>query len=91
MTSLKTSGVWRHFNKISNIEAKCTHCIKNILCKGGSTSGLKRHLLNSHSIDINTELPPAKKQCIQPTLFTCQENKLEYDLLLILFFRKYME
>lgn len=31
----------------------CGTCEKQIKCKGGNTTGIKRHLKSMHSIDVN--------------------------------------
>jgi hypothetical protein len=43
------SWVWKHFEKFGEI-AKCKHCLKNVKCRGGSTSGLVRHLKFIHHL-----------------------------------------
>ncbi|XP_041699806.1 uncharacterized protein LOC121536530 isoform X3 [Coregonus clupeaformis] len=42
------SAVWHSFDRIEAALAKCKHCDRNIRCKGGSTSGMKRHLESRH-------------------------------------------
>ena len=46
---LNESSVWDHAKKIGGGKAQCNLCSKVILCSGGSTSGLKRHLQSVHS------------------------------------------
>lgn len=68
MGSRRTSGAWSHFHDMGE-QATCSHCHKILQCKGGSTSGLKRHLSIIHSIDISqggTE-PPVQKRS-RPTV-----------------------
>ncbi len=43
------SWVWKHFEKFGEI-AKCKHCLKKVKCRGGSTSGLVRHLKFIHHL-----------------------------------------
>ena len=45
MERVNQSKVWKHFTRDYNDEkAKCIYCSQNMSCKGGSTSGLFRHL-----------------------------------------------
>ena len=51
--------------------AKCRHCPKLILCKGGTTVGLKRHLEKVHNMILQKKCEdesPNKKHCIQSNL-----------------------
>lgn len=48
------SEVWLYFDKLNAEFAKCKKCGNDINCKGGSTSGLKRHLFSKHTIVIQT-------------------------------------
>lgn len=41
------SDVWRYFDKINKIEAKCKLCLKT-LKTGGGTTNLKNHLKMKH-------------------------------------------
>ena len=61
------SKIWKHFDHADNNEGTCKHCRKNISCKGGSASGLLRHLKSKHSLCIEDEERPftAKKVKIQ--------------------------
>ena len=58
----KRSVVWIHYIKEGE-EAKCQICLKSLSCRGGSTTGLRNHLMN-HNILLNTlqELPPPMKK-----------------------------
>ena len=49
----KVAEVWKYFSKVNDENAKCNKCEKIIGCKGSSTSGLGRHLLSLHSINVN--------------------------------------
>ena len=49
----KVTEVWKYFSKVNDENAKCNKCEKIIGCKGSSTSGLGRHLLSLHSINVN--------------------------------------
>lgn len=40
--------IWNHFQKLSNETAQCKTCPKIIQIKGGSTSGMTRHLEHKH-------------------------------------------
>lgn len=40
------ADVWKEFKKLPDERAQCLKCPKIISCKGGSTSGLWRHLGN---------------------------------------------
>lgn len=67
--NLKTSKVWSYFDLKKADEAQCKHCPKILLCKGGSTVGLKRHLEKIHNIILNKEEEPStKKRCVQLTI-----------------------
>ncbi len=48
-------NVWSCFTGIVDGEekVKCLECNKNLKCKGGSTSGLLRHLSGIHGITKN--------------------------------------
>ena len=48
--NLKTSKVWNYFDLKKADEAQCKHCSKVLLCKGGSTVGLKRVFEQIHDI-----------------------------------------
>lgn len=55
---LKTSNAWKYFKKNEKEEkASCLRCLRQILCKGGSTSALKRHLKTAHLIECDKESP----------------------------------
>lgn len=48
-----SDSVWQYFTKTSDDKARCHKCInKTISCKGGSTSGLIRHLVHIHNINL---------------------------------------
>ena len=50
-------------------EAQCKHCPKILLCKGGSTVGLKNHLEKIQDIVLSKEEEPSnKKRCVQSTI-----------------------
>jgi hypothetical protein len=49
------SEVWLYFDKLNANFAMCKKCGNDINCKGGSTSGLKRHLSSIHAIIIQTK------------------------------------
>ena len=70
------SKVWKHFDHADNNEGTCKHCRKNISCKGGSTSGLLRHLKSKHSLSLEVEERPftAKKVKIQQKSITSFVN-----------------
>lgn len=55
------SKVWAHFDQDDD-EATCHHCSKKLCCKGGSTSGLSRHLKNKHSLSLDSEEQPCSKK-----------------------------
>ena len=55
------SKVWKHFSHVDD-EATCQHCHKKLSCKGGSTSGLFRHLKSKHSLSLNEEQPSSSKK-----------------------------
>ena len=64
--NLKTSKVWSYFDLKKADEAQCKDCAKILLCKGGSTVGLKRHL---EKIILSKEKEPSnKKRCVQLTI-----------------------
>ena len=45
MERINQSEVWKYFTRGDGDDsATCTHCSKEIPCKGSSTSGLFRHL-----------------------------------------------
>ena len=73
----KRSEVWNHF--IRNLEeAKCRICQKTMSCKGGSTTGLRNHLM-VHDIQpckIQKEDPIPKRHAAQNsiTLFSKKET-----------------
>jgi hypothetical protein len=54
MSTATKSTVWNYFTKIGN-SAKCKECEKEIICAGGSTSGLRCHLRSIHQIELDTE------------------------------------
>ena len=66
----KRSEVWIHFVKEGE-EAKCRICQKSLSCRGGSTTGLRNHLM-IHNIQLNTshELPPPMKKLHTQTSIT---------------------
>ena len=66
--NLKTSKVWSYFDLKEADEAQCKHCPKILLCKGGSTVGLKRHLEKIHSIILSKEEEPSNKTRVQLTI-----------------------
>ena len=68
----KRSEVWVHFVKDGE-EAKCQICQKNLSCKGGSTTGLRNHLI-IHNIQLDTshEPPPPTKELLTQTSITEQ-------------------
>lgn len=47
------SLVWQHFNKIDSDKAQCLKCESKLSIKGGSTKGLKTHLLTIHKINVD--------------------------------------
>ncbi|PKC55398.1 hypothetical protein RhiirA1_475675 [Rhizophagus irregularis] len=54
------SFVWSHFDKDENFKynkrATCTYCSKTyIVCSGGSTTNITKHLKNVHSIQQETQ------------------------------------
>ena len=57
------SKIWKHFDHADSNEGTCKHRRKNISCKGGSASGLLRHLKSKHSLSLEDEERPftAKK------------------------------
>lgn len=48
------SEVWKYFKKFENT-AQCNICLKKPSMKGGSTSGLKRHLTFVHNIKLDNK------------------------------------
>lgn len=50
------SEAWKHFIKRDNA-AECKICNKVVVHRGGSTSGLIRHLLHVHNIKLNRPKP----------------------------------
>lgn len=50
------SEAWKHFSKRDNA-AECKICNKVVVHRGGSTSGLIRHLLHVHNIKLNRPKP----------------------------------
>lgn len=42
--------IWKEFKKLPGERAQCLKCPQIISCKGGSTSGLWRHLENKHNL-----------------------------------------
>ena len=58
----KSSAVWKHCTRLSQAMARCNICEKIIPCTGGSTGGLKRHLVKLHDKDLskNTSDLPSK-------------------------------
>ena len=59
---MKRSFVWLHFKEVNEKTAICNHCSKNLTVSGGSTSGLKAHLLKQHSLTENSAIPSSSKQ-----------------------------
>lgn len=61
MSSGSGSKAWKYFTRDKNTEsATCNKCQATIMCKGFSTSGLLRHLKNSHKeveIELNKKRP----------------------------------
>ena len=47
----RLSFAWAHFDRdTTGQSATCKKCSAKIKCSGGSTSGLKRHLMSKHNI-----------------------------------------
>ena len=68
MDRVNQSKVWKHFTRDYNDDkAKCIHCSQNISCKGGSTSGLFRHLKSKHNLNSSEskDQPCSKKVKVQ--------------------------
>ena len=68
MERVNQSKVWKHFTRDYNDDkAKCIHCSQNISCKGGSTSGLFRHLKSKHNLNSSEskDQPCSKKVKVQ--------------------------
>ena len=64
--NLKTLKVWSYFDLKKADKAHCKHCPKILLCKGGSTVGLKKHLEKIHDIILSKEEEPSNKtRCVQ--------------------------
>lgn len=54
-SSSSKSSVWYHFLRAKDKnEAKCRKCNKILRTLGGSTSGLRKHLKNVHSVNLST-------------------------------------
>ena len=70
------SKVWKHFDHPDNNEGIVNTVVKNISCKGESTSGLLRHLKSKHSLSLEDEERPftAKKVKIQQKSITSFVN-----------------
>lgn len=79
------SSVWKYFRKLPNDPnfAKCLYtdsdgkeCSKIISCKGGSTSGLIRHL-PSHNIQLSSSSSSSNPTAVQTTInFPKQHRKV---------------
>ncbi|KAL7378124.1 hypothetical protein ABVT39_008878 [Epinephelus coioides] len=54
MPKVKRSKVWLHFTSKDADSAACNKCSKAILCKGGTTSNLIKHL-TTHGIFLKAE------------------------------------
>lgn len=54
MPKAKRSRVWLHFTSKDADSAVCNKCSKVILCKGGNTSNLTKHL-TTHGIFLKAE------------------------------------
>ena len=68
MERVNQSKIWKHFTRDYNDDkAKCIHCSQNISCKGGSTSGLFRHLKSKHNLNSSEskDQPCSKKVKVQ--------------------------
>jgi hypothetical protein len=48
MASKKKSLLWQYFVLCDNDKAECNQCKQKIACKGGTTSGLQKHLKSMH-------------------------------------------
>ena len=48
MASKKTSLLLQYFVLCDNDKAECNQCNQKIACKGGTTSGLQKHLKSMH-------------------------------------------
>ena len=59
---MSRSGAWKHFERESADMAKCIECNSVIKTKGGSTSGLIRHLRDRHSINAVSSSSTDKTQ-----------------------------
>ena len=79
------SKVWKNFDHADNNEGTCKHCYRNISCKGGSTSGLLRHLKSNHSFSLEDKERPftAKKVKIQQKSITSFVNIKKESLQII--------
>ena len=64
MKRLKQSKVRKHFTRDYNDDkVKCKHCSQNMSCKGGSISGLFRHLKSKHNLNSSeSEDQPCSKK-----------------------------
>ena len=64
MKRVNQSKVWKHFTRDYNDDkVKCIHCSQNISCKGGSISGLFRHLKSKHNLNSSeSEDQPCSKK-----------------------------
>lgn len=73
------SLVWQHFNKRID-EAECNYCMAVLKCKGSSTTGLARHILVKHGIQIKqdnnsmTDCQPFKKIKTAPSISDAEPN-----------------
>ena len=68
MERVNESKVWKHFIRDYNDDkVKCIHCSQNMSCKGGSTSGLFRHLKSKYNLDSSEseDQPCSKKVKVQ--------------------------
>ena len=68
MERVNQSKVWKHFTRDYNDDkAKCIHCSPSMSCKGGSTSGLSRHLKSKHNLNSSEseDQPCSKKVKVQ--------------------------
>ncbi|KAJ2946728.1 hypothetical protein O0L34_g12787 [Tuta absoluta] len=67
MESRSSSEVWNHFKKKGLDKAQCNRCPKILCCKGSSTSGLARHLLMVHNINIKEQFDQSNDETSSKT------------------------
>jgi len=76
------SWVWNHFDKFGEV-AKCQLCSKIIKCRGGSTSGLVRHLKYIHNLNAERKFESSYEYLLKTEEKRDREKAEELEKLIV--------